>query len=208
VNRRNSVTTLIGLLVALVLAGCGVTKEDFLGPELNRDYVTSNQQLIMSAARTPSFSELNDKGYQAVEIDQSGDDHMVAFAVCGDKNIVDCTNDVQPTSDLPYVMVGLAERPTDATVPFAGASYLLYPAGPTHNEHYSVRCDVVTTASTETSATGVTSALVNDLAELGVQVADKVAPIEITYDQPVTNLTVNGNTYACVLAYEPFAGLN
>lgn len=215
-NRRSVYGILSALIAALVLSGCGVTKEDVLGPEKGWENFTSEQQMIVSDMAAPNNSAydagvaaMTGADYVPLEIVQLGTSYTAAFGVCGKLPHDDCLRLALPTSEQPYVMFDLTGKPADNVLDFTGTSYLLYPAGPTHNEHYSIRCDMAELKTEVSRISGLSPATVDELAELGAQVADKVAPIENVFgDQPETNLTVtSGNVYACSLAYEEVGAL-
>lgn len=212
-NGHKLLATVMALFFAATLSGCGVSKESFFGPETSWDNTTSFQKLVVSdmAAPTsptydPGVAALVAKGYKALEVSQFGDEHSVGFFACGDYNDVDCQDKAVPTNESPYVISVLSAAPTDDTLLFSGRSYLLYPAGNEHNEHYSIRCDILRTAASATTS-GITTTLVADMPELGGLVAEKVAPIKVSGDYPVTNLEVRGSIYGCVLDYQSYGAL-
>lgn len=221
---RRSVLALAALFIALSVSGCGVGKEDLLGPEKSWTNLTSEQHTIVSnlsftanSSHDPGIAALSAKGYSPIEIAQSGADYRMVMVPCGGKKLEDCQNQVQPTNDMPYVVFGLGGQQAGNQLNLAGTNYLLYPSGPRHNEHYSIRCNLITmqdapSASPSTGSSqisGLSEATVGEMAELGSQVAAKVAPIRLDGDYPVTQLTLgSGNVYGCVLDYIEVGALN
>jgi hypothetical protein len=218
---RRSALALATLFAALFISGCGATKEDFLGPEQSWTNLTSEQHAIVSSlslttnsSHDPGIAALAAKGYSPIEIVQFGNSYQMAMVPCGNRDLDDCKNEVWPTNAQPFVVFDLGGVQADNRLNLAGTNSLLYPAGPKHNEHYSIRCNLVTMQAAPPASTspapsassvqdsGLSITTVNEMGELGEQVASKVAPIKLNGDYPVTKLTLaSGNVYGCVLDY-------